>query len=85
MADQPQSSANEPIECKIIAAASDGYVNITPEKCERIRKLLASELLEEAEWWATYASDIAIGIRSSGYERLASLRAAAGGSDAKVE
>ena len=25
---------------KLIAAASDGYVNVTPEKCERIRTMI---------------------------------------------
>ncbi len=33
-------SSNEPIEVKIIAAASDGLVVVTPEKCERIRALM---------------------------------------------
>lgn len=37
------SSENEPIEVKLIQAVSDGIVNVTPEKCERIRKLLSSE------------------------------------------
>jgi len=38
--DEPKDASNEPLEIKIIAAASDGFVNITPEKCQRIRELL---------------------------------------------
>ena len=37
---QAADANNEPIEVKLIAAASDGYVRVTPEKCERIRNLL---------------------------------------------
>lgn len=36
------SSTNEPIEVKLIVAASDGVVRVTPEKCEQIRRLLAT-------------------------------------------
>lgn len=38
----PVDASQEPLEVKLIAAASDSFVNVTPEKCERIRKLLAS-------------------------------------------
>jgi hypothetical protein len=38
--ERARDSSQEPIEVKIIAVASDGYVCVTPEKCEAIRKLL---------------------------------------------
>jgi hypothetical protein len=38
--DGPKDASNEPLEIKIISAASDGFVRITPEKCERIRELI---------------------------------------------
>jgi chromosomal replication initiation ATPase DnaA len=49
--DDPRDSTNEPIEVKLIAAASDGYVRVTPEKCERIHQLIAAAL-QEARWEA---------------------------------
>lgn len=39
--EQASDASNEPIEVKLIAAASDGIVNVTPEKFERVRKLVA--------------------------------------------
>ena len=38
--DEAKDASNEPLEIKIISAASDGFVRITPEKCERIRELI---------------------------------------------
>src|SRR5258707_124832 len=45
----PSDASNEPLEVKLIAAASDGYVNVTPEKCERIRRLLSDATAGKAE------------------------------------
>lgn len=45
---QPSDASNEPLEVKLITAASDGMVNVTPEKSERIRKLLQSPPLAPA-------------------------------------
>ena len=45
--DEPKDASNEPLEIKIITAASDhGFVNITPEKCERIRRLIRPFIAE---------------------------------------
>ena len=38
--EQACDASHEPIEVKLIAAASDGHVVVTPEKCERIREIL---------------------------------------------
>src|SRR5579859_4752819 len=40
-------ASNEPIEVKLIAAASDGMVRVTPEKCERIREILRRAALAQ--------------------------------------
>lgn len=39
-AEQCKDASKEPLEIKIIAAVSDGTVRVTPEKCERIKRLV---------------------------------------------
>jgi hypothetical protein len=42
--EQAQDASNEPIEVKLIAAASDGRVKVTPEKCEHISRLRSENM-----------------------------------------
>ena len=53
------SSTNEPFEVKLIAAASDGMVNVTPEKCERIRTLLDAQVSAAVAAFAAFAEKAA--------------------------
>ncbi len=41
---ESNDSSNEPLAAKIIAAASDGMVQVTPEKCEHIDRLITSHI-----------------------------------------
>jgi hypothetical protein len=53
---EASDATNEPLEVKLIAAASDGMVNVTPEKVEAIKRVLDFHRIDDpwgrAMYWA---------------------------------
>jgi hypothetical protein len=47
--DQASDATKEPIAVKLIAAASDGMVNVTPEKVERTNNILSQAFHDAPE------------------------------------